>query len=94
MAGGSLAPMNTARRHHVVVLHTGGTLGMVRDADGAFAPRRGALEDALRRLPELDDPRLPSVRLEEFDELLDSSDVLPSDWQRIADRVADCSGDG
>lgn len=80
--------MNTARRHHVVVLHTGGTLGMVRDADGAFAPRRGALEDALRRLPELDDPRLPSVRLEEFDELLDSSDVLPSDWQRIADRVA------
>jgi L-asparaginase len=76
------------RRRHVVVLHTGGTLGMVRDAGGAYAPRAGALAEALRRLPELDDPRLPSVRLEEADELIDSSDVRPRDWQRIADRVA------
>ncbi len=76
------------RRAHVVVLHTGGTLGMVRDDDGAYAPRAGALAAALARLPELDDPRLPSVRLEEFDELLDSSDVRPADWQLIADRVA------
>jgi len=61
---------------------------MVRDPDGAYAPRAGALATALARLPELDDPRLPSVRLDEFDELLDSSDVRPGDWQRIADRVA------
>ena len=75
-------------RRHVVVLHTGGTLGMERDASDAYAPRVGALAAALRRLPELDDPRLPSLRLEEFDELLDSSDVRPREWQRIADRVA------
>jgi L-asparaginase/Glu-tRNA(Gln) amidotransferase subunit D len=75
------------RRRHVAVLHTGGTLGMVRDAGGAYAPRAGALSEALRRLPELDDARLPSVRLAEEDELLDSSDVRPRDWQRIADWV-------
>jgi L-asparaginase len=75
------------RRRHVAVLHTGGTLGMVRDAGGAYAPRTGALSEALRRLPELDDARLPSVRLAEEDELLDSSDVRPRDWQRIADWV-------
>jgi len=78
----------TVARRHVGLLHTGGTLGMVPDATGAYAPRAGALAAALARLPELDDPRLPSVRLEEFDELLDSSDVRPGDWQRIADRVA------
>jgi L-asparaginase len=81
-------PRGHVARRHVALIHTGGTLGMVRDADGAFAPRAGALASALERLPELDDPRLPSVRLEEFDELLDSSDVRPGDWQRIADRVA------
>jgi L-asparaginase len=61
---------------------------MVRDEGGAYAPRRGALASALQRLPELDDPRLPAVRLEEFDDLLDSSDVRPREWQRMADRVA------
>jgi len=81
-------PRRPAERRRVVVLHTGGTLGMVRDASGAYAPRAGALASALARLPELDDPRLPNVRLEEFDELLDSSDLRPSDWQRIAERVA------
>lgn len=75
-------------RRHVVVLHTGGTLGMVRDATGAYAPRAGALERALADLPELRDPRLPTLRLEEFDELLDSSDVRPREWQRMAERVA------
>lgn len=75
-------------RRHVVVLHTGGTLGMEREATGAFAPRAGALQRALAHLPELDDPRLPTIRLEEFDELLDSSDVRPREWQRMADRVA------
>jgi len=72
----------------VVVLHTGGTLGMVARADGAFEPRQGALARALAGLPELRDPRLPEVRLVEFDPLLDSSDMRPSDWQQIADRTA------
>jgi L-asparaginase len=80
--------MESPPRRHVVVVHTGGTLGMVRDADGAYAPRAGALAQALRRLPELDDPRLPTLRLEESGDLIDSSDVRPRDWQRIADRVA------
>jgi L-asparaginase len=80
--------MESPPRRHVVVVHTGGTLGMVRDADGAYAPRAGALAQGLQRLPELDDARLPTLRLEESGDLIDSSDVRPRDWQRIADRVA------
>lgn len=80
--------MVDTRRRRVRLLHTGGTLGMVRDEHGAYAPRPGALAQALAGLSELHDPRLPLVDLEELDPLLDSSDMRPSDWQAIADRVA------
>jgi L-asparaginase len=80
--------MVDGERREVVVLHTGGTLGMVARGDGAFEPRAGALAEALAGLPELHDARLPRVRLEEFEPLLDSSDMRPSDWQRIAERTA------
>ncbi|MFN2321744.1 MAG: type I asparaginase [Trueperaceae bacterium] len=83
-----------APRRRVALLHTGGTVGMVRGDDGAYAPRAGALAQALARLPELHDPRLPDVRLEELDTLLDSSDVRPADWQRFADRIAAALEDG
>lgn len=77
-----------APRRRVALLHTGGTAGMVRGADGAYVPRPGALAAALSGLAELADPRLPRVDLDELDPLLDSSDVRPHDWQRFADRVA------
>jgi L-asparaginase len=80
--------MKRVERRRVVLLHTGGTLGMMAREDGAFEPRRGALGHALATLPELHDPRLPQVRLEEFDPLLDSSDMRPTDWQYIAERAA------
>ena len=85
---------DAAPRRRVALLHTGSTVGMVRGDDGAYAPRRGALAQALARLPETRDPRLPAVRLEERDTLLDSSDVRPADWQRFADRVAAAFADG
>jgi L-asparaginase len=78
----------------VTLLHTGGTAGMVRGPDGAYAPRPGALATALERLPELADPRLPEVRLDELEVLLDSSDVRPTDWGTFADRVAAAFADG
>lgn len=81
-----------SRRRRVKLLHTGGTLGMVRDEHGAYAPRPGALAQALAGLTELHDPRLPLVDLEELDPLLDSSDMRPADWQAIADRVASAFG--
>jgi L-asparaginase len=81
-------------RRRVTLLHTGGTAGMVRGPDGAYVPRAGALATALARLPELADPRLPEVRLDELEVLLDSSDVRPADWRLFADRVAAAFTDG
>jgi L-asparaginase len=76
-------------RPRVLLLHTGGTLGMRRGPDGSYAPAPGALAELLGRLPELDDPALPSIDLLEEDPLLDSSDMRPADWQRIADTIVE-----
>lgn len=44
----------------------------------------GHLARLLGRLQELDDPALPRLELHEFNPLLDSSDMAPSDWLRVA----------
>jgi L-asparaginase len=78
-----------SERQRVLLLHTGGTLGMRRGSDGAYAPAPGALADQLAGMPELSRPPLPVVELRELDELLDSSDMRPENWQCIADALAE-----
>lgn len=70
-------------RSRVLLAHTGGTIGMRRGEHG-YAPDPGYLAERLAALPELSDPALPETTLEEFDPLLDSSDMVPADWERIA----------
>ena len=76
-------------RPRVLLLHTGGTLGMRRREDGSYAPASGALAAVLATMPELQRAPLPEIELVEFEPLLDSSDMQPSDWQRVADALAE-----
>lgn len=87
----------------VLVLYTGGTIGMVRGPRG-YEPVPGHLADIVRRNPQLHDDRmdgglphvLPVSRLgariayciEEYAPLLDSSNIAMRDWERIASDVA------
>ncbi len=62
----------------LLLIHTGGTIGMAETPDG-LAPRKGLVEDAVtRRLP--DGAELVA---DVFDPLLDSADVGPSHWNRM-----------
>lgn len=70
-------------RKRVLIAHTGGTIGMRRGEQG-YAPAPGYLAERLAAMPELDDTALPVTGLEEFAPLLDSSDMGPADWERIA----------
>ncbi|MDQ3037537.1 MAG: type I asparaginase [Myxococcota bacterium] len=85
----------------VLVLHTGGTIGM-RDGPRGFAPARGALEQELLRLTPLCDPsepRFTTARFEdgtrvrydviESDPLLDSANLDLSHWARFARDIAE-----
>jgi L-asparaginase len=71
------------KRKTVLLLHTGGTLGMVGGRPQALRP--GAFAEALRaRVPELSE--LAHVELELLSNL-DSSEVQPEAWQRLARRL-------
>ncbi len=74
------------QRKHVLVLCTGGTLTMAQDAKagGGLAPVQGALSEWMRDMPELSQSDMPSITLHEYEPLLDSSDMGPPDWGRIA----------
>lgn len=71
------------RRRRVLIINTGGTMGMRPTAKG-LAPSAGYLSERIRCMEELASDALPLVEVLDFDPLLDSSDFEPSDWVAIA----------
>ena len=74
-------------RKRVLMLCTGGTLTMDQDQDGALAPVEGALSKYMKEMHELQSPQMPEVVLHEYSPFLDSSDLGPADWARIAQDI-------
>lgn len=74
------------KRKRLLLLHIGGTIGMRPGTDG-YVPCPGFLEQQLEAMPEFDHPEMPEYRLIEFDPLLDSSNMSPADWLKIADAI-------
>lgn len=75
-------------RKKVCIIHTGGTIGMVRTPSG-YAPRSGYMKTVLNSLPELKRPEIPEVELVEMTPLLDSSNVALGEWNRIGRCISD-----
>ncbi|EKF61403.1 asparaginase [Agrobacterium albertimagni AOL15] len=66
----------------LLLIHTGGTIGMAETSEG-LAPRMGLVEEAVaERLPAGTD-----FSAEVFDPLLDSADVGPRHWNRMLDTI-------
>lgn len=78
--------MKPAQR--VCILYTGGTVGMKKTPNG-FAPAAGYLEQQMAALPEFANPTLPEYTVYEFSPLLDSSNMTPGDWLKIAHSIAE-----
>jgi len=72
----------------VYLIHTGGTLGMQRSPNG-YTTVPGYLEQLLAGLPELNHAGMPEYTLREHDPLLDSSNLFPADWLKIAGDIAE-----
>jgi L-asparaginase len=70
-------------KKRVYIAYTGGTIGMARTPAG-YAPAPGYLQEQIARMPELASDRLPEFDVREYDPLLDSSDMGPNDWGKIA----------
>ncbi|MFA6958161.1 MAG: asparaginase [Thermoanaerobaculia bacterium] len=72
----------------IYIAYTGGTIGMKLTPRG-WAPAPGFLAEQMSAMSELRHPSMPEYVIDEFDELLDSSNMIPSDWSRIARNIAD-----
>ena len=67
----------------ILVVHTGGTIGMVATPDGD-APVAGALEAHITRLTTTETGELPPTEYLELDPLIDSANATPDTWTHLA----------
>jgi L-asparaginase len=66
----------------LLLIHTGGTIGMAETPEG-LAPRKGLVEEAIsKRLPQG-----TQLIADVFDPLLDSADVGPAHWNRMLETI-------
>jgi len=71
----------------IYIAYTGGTIGMQPSAEG-FVPAAGWMAQQLADMPELHQPEMPTFDLHEYAPLIDSAEMTPAHWQRIADDIA------
>ncbi len=86
--GGVILPVHTASHQpHILIINTGGTIGMKRTIHG-YAPFPGQIGAFIDLLKANMADQLPHIDLIEYNPLLDSSDISAKDWVRIAADVA------
>ena len=75
--------MRGALRKRVYIAYTGGTVGMRHTRNG-YRPEPGYLQRQMRAMPELRQASMPRVTVNEYEPLLDSSNMTPAEWIEIA----------
>lgn len=87
LAFGTGGKGSAAERPHCLVIYTGGTFGMVPDAAGVLHPSSGFLAKKMSEMDEFLFDHMPRVTVSEWEEPIDSSDMTPEDWGRIAREI-------
>lgn len=70
----------------IYIAYTGGTIGMKHSSQG-YIPVSGYLQQQLLNMPEFNRIEMPEFTIHEYSPLIDSSDMTPEDWQRIANDI-------
>ena len=70
--------MRGALRKRVYIAYTGGTIGMRHTRNG-YRPEPGYLQRQMRAMPELRQASMPRVTVNEYESLLDSSNMTPAE---------------
>lgn len=74
------------QRKNIYVAYTGGTIGMKKSQQG-YVPDKGHLTASINALPEFHREEMPIFTINEYQPLIDSSNMTPRDWQHIADDI-------
>ncbi len=76
----------------ILIIHTGGTIGMRRKRDTrgehVYDTEPEHLREQMAKLPELEAAGMPDYDIHEYDPLLDSSVMSPENWLAIAKDIA------
>jgi L-asparaginase len=75
-------------KKRVYIIYTGGTIGMQPTPEG-YAPAPGYLAEQIMSMPDLKSHLMPDVDIHEYDPLLDSANMTPQDWYKIARDISD-----
>lgn len=75
------------KKKRIYIAYTGGTIGMNRTRNG-YGPQRGYLQEQMEAMPELSHPSIPSFTIHDYEPLLDSSNMTPVEWVKIAGDIA------
>lgn len=73
-------------RKKIYIAYTGGTIGM-RPSERGYVPAPGFLSKTLANMPEFNREEMPEFHINEYENLIDSSDMSPADWQQMADDI-------
>jgi L-asparaginase len=73
-------------RKRIYIAYTGGTIGMEKSAQG-YVPTSGFLTQSIRQMPEFNRDEMPLFDIHEYAPLIDSANMSPADWQKIADDI-------
>ncbi|MCL4129657.1 UNVERIFIED_CONTAM: hypothetical protein GTU68_040558 [Idotea baltica] len=60
---------------------------MLKSDDHGYVPASGFMQHQLKQMPEFHRAEMPIFTIHEYEPLIDSSDMTPEDWQRIADDI-------
>ncbi|SEC72510.1 L-asparaginase [Pseudomonas saponiphila] len=88
-----MTPSTYPAAQHVMVLYTGGTIGMQASADG-LAPASGFDVRMRAYLDSQPDLRVPAWRFREMAPLIDSANMTPDYWQRLRAAVVEAVDQG
>lgn len=75
-------------KKRVYIIYTGGTIGMRPTPEG-YAPAPGYLAEQIMAMPELANEHMPEVEIQEYTPLLDSANMTPDDWHKIAQDIGE-----
>ena len=75
-------------RRRVLIIYTGGTIGMMPSPQG-YAPSREAFHALLAGIPELKADGMPLWDIVDMDPLLDSSNITVNEWNKVGFMIAE-----
>jgi len=72
----------------IYIAYTGGTIGMKPSKDG-YIPVAGYLSQTIAKMPEFFHEQMPEFEIHEYEPLIDSANVSPDIWQKLAQDIQD-----